>query len=47
MKKEYYIEELEKPINDKTRALKNQKFFTAGSIVMMFIVLIIMYFILA
>jgi hypothetical protein len=47
MKKEYYTEELEKPINDKTRALKNQKFFTAGSIVLMFLVLITMYFLLA
>ncbi len=47
MKKEYYIEELEKPIDDKSRALKNQKFFTAGSIVIMFLVLTTMYFLLA
>jgi|TARA_B100000959_G_scaffold271404_1_gene319510 hypothetical protein len=47
MKKEYYTEELEKPIDDKSRALKNQKFFTAGSIVIMFLVLTTMYFLLA
>ncbi len=47
MKKEYYTDELEKPIDDKSRALKNQKFFTAGSIVIMFLVLTTMYFLLA
>ena len=47
MKKEYYTEELEKPVDDKLSALKNQKYFTAGSIVMMFLVLIAMYFLLA
>ena len=44
MKKEYYTEELEKTANEKNRALKNQKYFTAGSIIMMFLVLIGMYF---
>ena len=46
-KKEYYAEELEKSVDKKVNSLKNQKYFTAGSIIMMFVVLIAMYFILA
>tara|TARA_Y100001970_G_scaffold246591_1_gene314658 strand:- start:685 stop:834 length:150 start_codon:yes stop_codon:yes gene_type:complete len=45
-KKEYYSEEMEKSIDDKMRALKNQKYYTAGSIVLMFLVLLTMYLIL-
>ena len=45
-KKEYYTEELEKPPQDKTKALKYQKYFTAGAIVLMFVVLVFMYFLL-
>tara|TARA_Y100001970_G_C13928164_1_gene696857 strand:- start:186 stop:335 length:150 start_codon:yes stop_codon:yes gene_type:complete len=45
-KKEYYTEEMEKSIEDKIKALNNQKYFTAGSIILMFIVLLIMFFIL-
>ena len=47
MKKEYYTEELEKSVDEKVKKLENQKFFTIGSIFMMFLVLIVMYFILA
>ena len=36
--KEYYTEELEKLPNDKMKALKYQKYYTAGSIVLMFAV---------
>ena len=45
-KKEYYIEELEKPSREKFRALKYQKYYTGGSIVLMFLVLLAMYFVL-
>ncbi len=44
--KEYYTEELEKTPEEKLNALKNQKYYTAGSILLMFVVLLIMYFIL-
>ena len=44
--KEYYTEELEKLARDKIRAIKYQKYYTAASIVLMFVVLIAMYFIL-
>ena len=47
MKKEYYTEELEKSVDEKVKKLENQKFFTIGSIFMMFLVLIVMYFLLA
>ena len=47
MKKEYYTEELEKSVDEKVKKIENQKFFTIGSIIMMFLVLIVMYFILA
>ncbi len=45
-KKEYYTEELEKSPIEKMQAIENQKFYTAGSIILMFIVLMIMYFVL-
>ena len=46
-KNEYYTEELEKSVNEKIKALENQKYFTVASIIMMFLVLICMYFLLA
>tara|TARA_Y100000590_G_scaffold143830_1_gene165368 strand:+ start:3475 stop:3621 length:147 start_codon:yes stop_codon:yes gene_type:complete len=45
-KKEYYAEELEKSSAEKMQALKNQKYYTAGSIALMFLVLLLMYFVL-
>ena len=44
--KEYYAEELEKLPKDKMEALKYQKYYTAGAIILMFAVLISMYFLL-
>ena len=44
--KEYYTEELEKLSKDKMEAIKYQKFYTAGTIILMFVVLISMYFLL-
>ena len=44
--KEYYTEELEKLPKDKMKALKYQKYYTVGAIVLMFAVLVFMYFIL-
>ena len=44
--KEYYTEELKKSPEEKIRALKYQKYYTGGSIVLMFLVLIGMYVIL-
>ena len=44
--KEYYTEELEKLPKDKMKALKYQKYYTVGAIVLMFAVLGFMYFIL-
>ena len=41
--KEYYTEELKKPTHEKMKALKYQKYYTGGSIVLMFLVLIGMY----
>ena len=46
-KNEYYTEELEQPVHHKMKALEDQKYFTGGSIVLMFVVLICMYFILS
>ena len=46
MKKEYYTEELEKSSKDKMDALKHQKYYTIGSIILMSLVLISMYFLL-
>ena len=45
-KKEYYTEELEKTMQEKIRALNNQKYYTVGSIILMALVLLSMYFIL-
>ena len=45
-KKEYYTEELEKSPREKMKALQNQKYYTAGSIVLMFLVLFVMYIVL-
>ena len=44
--KEYYTEELKKSSNEKMRALRYQKYYTGGAIVLMFVVLICMYLIL-
>ena len=44
--KEYYTEELKKSSNEKMRALRYQKYYTGGSIVLMLIVLSAMYFVL-
>ena len=46
LEKEYYTEELKKPIEDKIKAEKNQKYYTGASIVLMFVVLIGMYLVL-
>ena len=45
-KKEYYTEELEKTPEEKINALKYQKYYTGGAIILMFVVLASMYFIL-
>ena len=45
-KKEYYTEELEKSPREKMKALQNQKYYTAGSIILMFLVLLVMYIVL-
>ena len=44
--KEYYTEELTKSPQDKMKALKHQKYYTGGAIILMFLVLIGMYLIL-
>jgi len=44
--KEYYTEEFEKLPKDKMEAIKYQKYYTVGAIILMFIVLIFMYFLL-
>ena len=44
--KEYYTEELKKSSEEKLNALKYQKYYTGGAIVLMFLVLISMYLIL-
>ena len=45
-KKEYYSEELKTSTEKKMKALKYQKYYTAGSIILMFAVLTLMYFLL-
>jgi len=45
-KKEYYTEELQKSPQEKIKALNYQKYYTGGSIVLMFLVLLAMYLIL-
>ena len=44
--KEYYTEELKKSSEEKMKALKYQKYYTGGAIVLMFLVLFGMYLIL-
>ena len=44
--KEYYTEELKKSLEDKIKALRYQKYYTGGAIVLMILVLIGMYLIL-
>ena len=45
-KKEYYTEELEKSPKEKRHAIERQKYYTGGSIFLMFLVLLAMYFVL-
>ena len=45
-KKEYYTEEIQKSLQEKIKALNYQKYYTGGSIVLMFLVLLAMYLIL-
>ena len=44
--KEYYTEELKKSPADKMKALKYQKYYTGGAIILMFAVFISMYLVL-
>ena len=44
--KEYYTDDLNKTSEEKMRALKHQKYYTGGAIILMFIVLVSMYLIL-
>ena len=44
--KEFYTEELKTPTAKKMKALEYQKYYTGGSIILMILVLITMYFIL-
>ena len=44
--KEYYTEEFEKLPKDKMKALKYNKYYTTGAIILMFSVLASMYFLL-
>ena len=41
--REYYTEELKKSPEDKMKAIKYQKYYTGGAIILMFLVLIGMY----
>ena len=43
--REYYTEELKKSVKDKMRAIEYQKYYTGGTIVLMFAVLFCMYLI--
>jgi len=45
-KKEFYTEELQKTFEEKMKALTRQKYYTGGSILLMFLVLLAMYFVL-
>ena len=45
-KKEYYTEELEKSSSEKIRSLGHQKYYTGGSVILMLLVLLAMYFVL-
>ena len=44
--KEFYTEELKTPTAKKMKALKYQKYYTGGSIILMILVLVTMYLIL-
>ena len=44
--KEYYTAELKKPVIDKMKSERNQKYYTGGAIILMFVVLVVMYLIL-
>ena len=44
--KEYYTEELKKSPEEKMKAIRYQKYYTGGSVILMFIVLFGMYSIL-
>ena len=44
--KEYYTEELKTPLAKKMKAIEYQKYYTGGSIILMFLVLIGMYLVL-
>tara|TARA_B100001123_G_C15309660_1_gene1023911 strand:+ start:89 stop:256 length:168 start_codon:yes stop_codon:yes gene_type:complete len=45
-KKEYYTEELKTSPEKKMKAIEYQKYYTGGSVVLMFLVLVAMYLIL-
>jgi len=45
-KKEYYTEEMQKTLQEKNKAISNQKYYTFGSIILMMLVLLAMYFVL-
>ena len=45
-KNEFYTEEIQKSSQEKIKALNYQKYYTGGSIVLMFLVLLAMYLIL-
>jgi len=45
-KKEFYTEEMNKPIQDKIKALGRQKYYTGASIFLMALVLLAMYLVL-
>ena len=44
--KEYYTDELKKPPKDKIEAIRFQKYYTGGAIILMFVVLYGMYVVL-
>ena len=44
--REYYTEELKKSTGDKMKALKYQKYYTSGAIILMFAILIGMHLVL-
>ena len=44
--REYYTQELKKSAADKMKAIGNQKYYTGGAIILMFVVLLCMYLIL-
>tara|TARA_Y100000590_G_scaffold142223_1_gene163187 strand:+ start:301 stop:450 length:150 start_codon:yes stop_codon:yes gene_type:complete len=40
---EYYAKELQTPLKDKLKAIAYQKYYTVGSIILMFVVLAVMF----